>query len=520
MKAEPSPSAGNKNLLMGAAVATLSLPVVLFTAGWYTHFVFIAVTATAVMATYHACKPVQGDETALPRKHILSLLGCAGIVALFLAIGGMVGYFPTHGDSWAFRQALYTNLLQEDWPLVLPNGREMTYYLAGMLPPAALAKLLPDSMQQLPILLFTTIPVVLALGLYFKKWGYVSWLFLILALGFQDPLCAFFRPNGTFSSGMGATAQYLQDLYQNHGCDWRILTSFYGNKTMLAPIHNCVGAYNSVPYTLLAAAVIMTAGKRKWLVPYTMAMLAFVSPLGAIALFPLAACEYLRERELKLLPLCIECAAPAVLAALAAVYYGRTETGPSVILPAWEVWGSKFWIFYVRYLLGASLLIVPLITWRRREPAFWVTAASAALLPLLFIGTPPDGGVYQGFNELTLKGTVVYTLVLGSMWKEDWEHVKPWIKIPMFCWVLIATAGYLGTQCIKFDWNHRVADMWNGHLNHDRAFLHQSVPGAKEALLPGILIEKDKRHESAAHYLLPEAPGADYSKTPDPRAFD
>lgn len=121
------------------------------------------------MATYHACKPTQREENALSRKHILSLFACAGIIALFLVVGGMVGYFPTHGDSWAFRQALYTNLFQEDWPLILPNGREMTYYLAGMLPPAALAKFLPDSMKQLPILLFTTIPAVLAIGLYFKN---------------------------------------------------------------------------------------------------------------------------------------------------------------------------------------------------------------------------------------------------------------------------------------------------------------------------------------------------------------
>lgn len=505
---------------MGLGIAVLSLPVILFTAGWYAWGVFLLVTAASITATYHACASYTGDCIGVTRQNRLALWGSAGIIAIFLVIGGIVGVFPTHGDSWAFRQALYLNLVHEDWPLILPNGKEMTYYLAGMLPPAAMAKFLPERLQQFPVLLCTALPAFLAVGLFFRKWGHASWLFLLITLGFQDPLCAFFRPGGTFSHGMSGMAQFLQHLYDCYGYDLRVLTSFYGNKTMLAPIHNCIGAYNSVPYTILATAILMNCRQSKWVVPYTMAMLAFISPLGAIALFPLAAYTYFGHRPFKWLVLCRECACPVIVAIFAGVYYGRTETGPSVIQPAWETWGHKFWIFYIRYLAGACLLILPLVQFRRKDPLFWITAASAALLPLLFIGTPPDGGVYQGFNELTLKGTAAYTIVLGSMWKEEWQNIKLWIRVPMFCWLVIATSGYLATQCIKFDWNHGVDDMWNGHLNHDRAFLRQSVPGAKEAPIPGILIKKSERNTSAAHYLLPKAPGADYSAAPHPRAFN
>jgi len=54
---------------------------------------------------------------------------------------------------------------------------------------------------------------------------------------------------------------------------------------------------------------------------------------------------------------------------------------------------------------------------------------------------------------------------------------------------------------------------WNGHLNHDAAFLNQSVQPCKEPIISGLMLRESG--ESERHFpgrLLPKAPGCDSSR--------
>ena len=276
--------------LLLASFVYLLITDALFFIGWFNPVVasVLTVMMTFCIAAWYI-REDRGREIQTWNKSLITkFITCIIIILLFLVIGGMIGGFPTHGDSWAFRQALFLNLKDAPWPLVLPDGREMSYYLAGMIPSAMLARMLPENLQQSAVLVCTFIPILLYLCLSFNKIRKISIIFLLLALGFQDPLCALFRPGATIGSGSGFMAGIIQTVQNWGGPDLSILVTYYGNKTLGAPIHNCIGAYNSVPATILVAIMLTFLKEKPGIIALLIAMLTPISPLGALACMPVA----------------------------------------------------------------------------------------------------------------------------------------------------------------------------------------------------------------------------------------
>lgn len=496
----------------------LMLPVGLFFIGWFEPWIAVPFAAYCGIVLFRGLLTQDHIETSLHRPKLILMLG---VILIYLIVGGMVGWFPTHGDSFAMRQAMFLNLRDEAWPLILPNGREMSYYLAGMLPPAILARIMPENLQQWAVLLCSWLPIAISIILLSQHFRRASWLLLFILIAFQDPLSAFFRPTGTVSSGPGFMVEWLNNLWEYTGLDLRILTSYYGNKTIGAPIHNCIGAYNSTPYTLLATALLLTGREHRWIHPLVVALLVPVSPLSALALFPVALYFYTHKRFGKqyVAPMLLELIAPTLLVILSAVYFLRAQRSDSTVSLDFLIHGKSFWPFYIRYILGGSVLALPIMHMRRKDGLYRVTLLSMLFLPLLFVGSPPSA-LYQGFNELTLKGTYIYALILGVMWYEDWSHIRKSFRILAVAWLCASTGTYCLSQIRSFSSTHQVADMWNGHLNHENRFLRQSIPETKEPLLPYVLIREGG--ESEKHFpgnILPHGTGCDYSTPPSPCAF-
>lgn len=458
----------------------------------------------------------QTDIVTNYKNLVLFILGIL-LLMLYFIIAGVIGYFPTHGDSWAFRQALFLNLKDAPWPLVLPNGREMTYYLAGMLPAATLARMLPDFMQSWAILFWIMVPLTLTILFYRHRKEINILLLIIMALGFQDPLRALFRPNATFGQGRGFMADILTSLHQATGFDFSVLTTYYGNQTLMAPFYNCIGAYNSVPTTILVCVLILHLKKQAWLIPLAIAMLIPISPLGAIACMPIALYYYLPHLSLKQLPTLLF---PISLAMIFAVYFLRAESDMNVITAAWIARGREFWIFYARYLVGASLLLTPLYPHAKHCGLFWVLVGAVIIIPTIFIGSLPNLPIIHGFNELFLKGSIIYSMLIIILWCENWEKIWRPFRWAALSWATIATVVFCYGQVKKWDPEHQIADMWNGHLCHDRSFLNQSIPESKEAIVPNLILTKSGEAENMfPGCLLPKGRKVDYSRKPHSQAF-
>lgn len=497
------------------SLLVLSFPTCLFFIGWFEPWI------SCLFLLFLLVYFVKGSTVHTPWPQSIvdvrkfALISVA--VLLYLSIGGLLGYFPTHGDSCQLRQAMFINMRDAAWPLILPNGKEMSYYIAGMLPPAFFARLLPNEMGQWSVLLCTAIPPLMALWILYNKFGHCSWLYLLLFIAFQDPLCSVFRPSGTIIPGRGFMAGWLDEIHGMTGIDMSILVSYYGNKTIGACLHNCIGAYNSTPYTLLAVSLLLCARDCRWLPALIVALLAPISPMGAIACAPIA--SYLYLKHFHWASCWLELALPCLVAVCSFLYFFRAERTESTCSFDFLIHGKDFFIFYSRYLCGAALLVGPLLRRRWRDGLFRVTVLTMILIPLVFIGSPPSER-YQGFNELTLKGTFVFSLILSCMWFEDWKYIRKPIRIIAVVWLIASVSVYCIGQIRHFSWEHRVDDMWNGHLNHGNRFLNQSVPPTRDPILKGVLIRVGGGSEVFfPGCMLPKARGCDYSLPCDPDAF-
>ena len=499
----------------------LSIPNFLFLAGWFHPLcsIIFVVALTLVLLKYGHTEPPHLHpaeiKVSFKRQAIfaLSIL----LLVLYFIIAGVVGYFPTHGDSWAFRQALFLNLKDAPWPLVLPDGREMSYYLAGMLPASALARILPSFLQPWAILLWIMVPLTLAILFYRNRKGINILHLTIMALGFQDPLRALFRPNATFGQGRGFMADTLASLHQTTGFDFSVLTTYYGNQTLMAPFYNCIGAYNSVPATILVCILILHLKKQSWLIPLAIAMLVPISPLGAIACMPIALYQYLPNLSLRQLPSLLF---PVCLVTIYAVYFLRAESDMNVITAAWIARGSEFWVFYARYLIGASLLLIPIYPHVKKNGLYWVLVCSVIFIPTLFIGSLPNLPIIHGFNELFHKGSIVYSMLIIILWCENWKKIWKPFRWAALSWAILSTAIYCFGQVKKWNPEHQIADMWNGHLCHDRDFLNQSIPETKEPIIPKLILSKSGESENMfPGCLLPKGGKVDYSRKPHLQAF-
>ena len=510
---------GGSSVVIGMLVVLyLAIADFLFFAGWTTPvclFVFCA-ALFAILLTY--CKS-PGHVMPMEKTFTQSSGLCISvlIIGVFFVIGGVVGWFPTHGDSWAFRQALFLNLKDAAWPLVLPDGREMTYYLAGMLPAAMLGRVLPECLTQWAVWLWIVGALTAMLLVVSRFRGTNIVLFTILALGFQDPLRAVFRPNATFGQGRGFMAEVLQFFQNLTGVDCSVLVTYYGNQTLMAPIYNCVGAYNSVPAALLAAMALVFFRRVPWMIPVVIGLLVPISPLGAIACMPVAAYYFLSGISWRRL---LSVLFPLFVAGVSAVYFLRADSSMNVVTAAWIARGPEFWIFYVRYLVGSSFLLVPLYPFRKKDGLYWIVTISAILMPCLFIGSLPDLPVFHGFNEFFLKGSVVYSLFICLMWCQEWSKMNKYVRAGALLWAVLSTVVYCSSQIKGWDAQRTVADMWNGHLYHNRVFLRQSVPSTKAPAIPGVILQRSG--ESLDYFpggAFPEAKGVDYSGEPHPQAF-
>ncbi len=506
---------GGSRILTALGLLWLWLCNMLFLTGWYQPWISLPLSAALLFVILWQVGSLTQAKPWVPggADWCRIILAALAILA-YLVIMGLIGFFPSPVDFIQFRQALYENLSHAPWPLILPSGKEMTYYIAGMLPATMLERLIPEQLTQIPALICTFIPIFIAVLLFARRWKKLPFLFILLLIALHDPLRVLFTPY----TGGPCLTQWLYQLYDTTGIDINILSTIYGNKTFELGLRNCVWQYNSQPPALLATALILHAGKQRSLYPLIIALLFPCSPLGALALMPLASWLYLRTAR-GVMSLLLPCILPVLHVATCALYFFRANEGPTVINLTFNLYGSAFWVAYARYLLAVALLFLPLWSMRKRDEVYLVLLITALLAPILFVGTPRSAG-FIGLNEFVLKGSIVYTTALATMWTEDWPGIARSIRLIMLPWMVFITLGYFYPAFRDFDTNHRIPDPWNGHLNHDHPFLRQSIPGVKKGFWTPLFLHHSG--EAEQHFpgcIMPKAPGCDYSRPyrPDSR---
>lgn len=130
-----------------AAILYMALPLLCFFCGflrWYYMLLCCGVLALVVwriLAGYQEenDKVLDADKK-FPEYTLKTVLAVFGVSLLWTYLGGMNGYFYQSWD-WAWRNAVYFDLIEFDWPVIYPQtGSALVYYFGHWLPPAILAK--------------------------------------------------------------------------------------------------------------------------------------------------------------------------------------------------------------------------------------------------------------------------------------------------------------------------------------------------------------------------------------------
>ena len=491
------------------ALVYLAIHAILFFGCWFSPWAACPVNLGIIISiAVFAWKRREKSCWILGKAECLGLLLAAALCMLSLVYAGMLGYIFPHPDILIFREALFQNLVHAPWPLVLPDGKEMSYYLAGVLPAAILARLAEDyTIQHIIAACWYALGLWLTLLVIFCRHGRFSWLFLLFIFFLKDPayiIINSFAGNGDIWQLMG---KWLS-LPENH---------YIGAKSSVFNLMGSGQTCHFIPCTILAAALVLYSdSSKKLLLPLTVALLIPISPLGAIGVLPLAAVRWLTGSLFCSKAKWCGLLVPLSIVFLCAYYYLRAESATCLGLHGqlqqnWEYFLTSDYPCTALCGVLWLLVLLPLI---RKEKLLLVSLVCFLLVPWIYFGSTPDSGVF-GNNELWLKSGIIYHMHFLSALCFNWKKL-PFLKYIFLVVTLLLTAYNLYQMKIRLTGSPIVPDVWNGHLHHQHPSLYQKLPNCKPTFIPGLLQPGGASEQHLPWSLLPKANGCDYTRPARP----
>lgn len=520
----------NKNLTL-LTLLYLLFPNILFLWGWVHPLIAIIATVALLVVLIRFCYSHDGElgeDWQLSLKEIFVIALIFSFISVKVASCGLIGVFQTHYDLSIFREAFFQNLTKAPWPIVLPDGREMSYYLAGDLPGAFVARLLPfEQHQHVFVTLWSAFGFLLATLFFFSCKKRILWVLPLLLFFYCDFInillalfCRYVEPFFLTNVLHLNTAENTSLLIPTiHKLPIPLIQFFEGSSKYPTAIGRCE-MYNSMPCSIAAAACISTMVKpqHRWLIPLFIVLLLPISPLFAVGFMPLAVYLFLKDTEWNkrstYLNMFQQLFFPGLLAAIYVVYYLRGGSNITVGFSTLNWGGVKTLLYEIDTIAVASVLIYPLRNFILRDKRILICMACLFTYPLLYIG---DLG-FNHVNEFWYKTGYAFSFLLAGFFSLYWAEMRKSKYIPVIisiCLIPIVLSALFSKIKTK---DFAIADDWNGHVAYDCKEHRQKIPDCKEPLIPHIIMNKGG--ESETHFpgcLLPKAPGCDYSLPPAKR---
>lgn len=516
----------NKKNLAVLTLLYLLFPNVLFLWGWFHPLVAISITLAFLVLLFRFCRnhdEILGEEWHLGLKEVIVIAAIFSFIFIKVASSGLIGIFQTHSDIYVFREAFFQNLTKAPWPVVLPDGREMSYYLAGDLPGAFVARLVPfEQHHHVFVTLWASMGFLLATLAFFSCKKRIIWVLPILLFFFCDFINILMALFCRYAEPFFLTHVFHLNTEENtslfipiiHDLPIPLIQFFEVSSKYPTAIGRCE-MYNSMPYGIATAACIVTSSQYRWLIPLCIVLMLPLSPLFAVGVMPLAAYLFLKDMEWKKASaythMFRQLILPCVLAVIYAVYYLRGGSNVTVGFSTIN-WGVVKTLFYVVNTIAVALfLIYPLRKFVLRDKRILICIACLFTYPLLYAGDLDCNHV----NEFWYKTGFTFSFLLAGLFSLYWDEMRRSKYIPVvisICLIPVVLAAIFSK--IKTE-EFTIADDWNGHIAHDCKALRQHVPGCEKPLIPHLIMNVSG--ESENHFpgcLLPKAPGCDYSLPP------
>ncbi len=503
-----------QSILICLALVYLAIPNILFLWGWFTPVVSLLTTLIIVAAigrVIYILIPRYVGPICISYGRAASM--CFGLSITFIMLAfpvinaGLLGFVPSYGDLDVLRNAMFANLRDAAWPLILPNGKEMSYYIANILPPALVARVFPAAGNWV-IILWALPAMVLMLLLISSRIDTLKH----CAWGIRLTMTAIIL--GVFCSPW---PKVLSGLCKLTTSDLSLFGGYMGY-----PFAEWGWLYHSLPPTLLVTSILLVCRTRaEAVLPVALALLVPLSPMGGLALLPLMIMRWLcviRKEVITISGFILDSCLPVIMAFLAAVYFLRADGENAVALTGEAIGWDVFLKLELNIVISFLTVFFPLFFVQKRDAFLYAISACYVLMPFIFIGTLPAPG--KGWNnEMLLKSLPVYMLLAGFYWTYTWKQLG-WYKYCFLGLCLFVVLHKIHRVCNA--WGTRTYlqtdDMWNGHLNHPHRPLNQAVPYCNAPMISEVMMRSPGESENTfPGCLLPKAPGCDYSRPADKR---
>lgn len=495
----------------------LLMPNILFLLGWITPVFAIPLTILIIIGTYsiwRSSKPSIRKNATIKQpyslKEYIFLTITLLLILVFVDLIGLHGHVQQSVDFTA-RNAFYSALSNEGWPIFSSRGEYFIYYHAFWLPPAYLSRFIGTYISPSSILFIWT---YLGLGLLacvlFSRYRGKVLLFLLMLFMMGSIWELLNLPYEL--SKQAAVTNPAANLYVN-------IFHYMGFGTKMRYFHpwgNVVYLINHAIPTLLCLGLLFSKLiPVKYHLPIS-ALLILCSPFAAIALLPWLAFVYLSKpqkvRELLKSP--VFWLFTVFVAFIAPYFLGQSNpenTGGAARL-LWQYSDSYSmlpeafrnpWVRMVRYLIIISGALVPflfLLKKKIRKTALYKTYTIIVLtIPIIWIGFHN--------NELLFKASLNMFFILTLLVFTQWKVSTCLRKIVIFVFLFL-TCAHIYTDAKRrhftsYSWEPSITQQnirndWQGHLNHPDHYWYKHFWG--KVLIPQVYYDS-----AGASFITPSS---------------
>ncbi len=472
-------------VIVSAAIIYLLLPNLLFLLGWirplYSIPLCICITLACLSTIKQStpfCHQYPIRKTAYTKKDFRVLIIAGIALLLFVDLIGLHGHVEQTIDFIA-RNAFYSSLINDGWPLFSERGEYFIYYHAFWLPPAFLSKIISPHISPETIL---------------YCWTYTGLSLFILLLFTRIRakvllFCGMFLLMGSLIENLNLPYTISLNLEKTNPDAHAYVNFFHylGFGTKMRYFHpwgNVFYLLNHAVPALVCLALLFSKliPIRFYLIPG--ALLVMCSPFAALALLPwLAGIYYSKPNEIMNVLKNPAFWLSTIFVLFIAPYFlgqsNETSTGGEMRLlwqfsTAYNQLPEPFhspWVRVGRYFLILSGALIPafiLIKRRLRQTLYFkVYVFIAITIPLIWIGFHN--------NELLFKASLnmffILTILIFSQWKVSGKARRVAIMIFLCLTCMHIYTDTNRRHLYKYSWNPEVTkknirNEWGGHLNH------------------------------------------------------
>ena len=150
-----------------SAYVYMVLPIVIFFITWLKWYIGIPMAGMLLLALYWLIQNEYTENLALVLP-MRTILGGILFLAIFLWLTGQGGFFFQYSDNH-WRNALFFDLIEYDWPLIYPQTKHaLVYYFLHWLVPAIVGKITSSIIVARIALYFCTFIGIFYVVLYYQ----------------------------------------------------------------------------------------------------------------------------------------------------------------------------------------------------------------------------------------------------------------------------------------------------------------------------------------------------------------